>query len=54
MDFKIISKIEDLLDLLNLSSYQLTLIFDDSRELHLVKPTPPVKEMKVGFCNEED
>ena len=43
-----------MIDSLDLASYQLTLVFKDNTELHVVKPTPPVKEMKVGFCNEED
>lgn len=49
MNLKVIQKIKEMIDSLDLNSYQLTLVFNDNTELHIVKPVEPPKENKIGF-----
>lgn len=52
MDFKIISKIKQLLESLELDSYQMDLVFKDSTELQIIKSPESVKETVIGFTGD--
>lgn len=49
MNLKTIQKVKDMIDSLDLASYQLTLVFKDNTELHVVKPPDAPEETKIGF-----